>query len=106
MPRAHTLVLVALGFGLLRGALAAGPASDPAARPATQADCQSLLHQFDVAWGAHRDAPHAAEAKRSRDAGEASCNQKRYQEGVHELRRALHDIGLKPVKIVGAPAPH
>ena len=104
--RSAASLLAILLFGLLGSARAAGPAADPAARPATAADCQSLLHQFDVAWAAHRDSPHAAEARRSRDAGEGSCAQRHYVEGVHELRRALHDIGLKPVKIVGTPAPH
>ena len=93
--------LLASGLGL-----AAAPAADPAARPATAADCQSLLHQFDVAWAAHRDSAHATEARRSRDQGEAACTQRHYSDGVHLIRRALHDIGVKPVKIVTQPAAH
>ena len=102
-PLAVALLVGVLASGLVLGAV---PGADPAARPATAADCQSLLHQFDVAWAAHRDSTHAAEARRSRDAGEASCTQHHYADGVHLLRRALHDIGLKPVKIVTAPAAH
>ena len=97
------LVLGILTSGLVLGA---APVTDPSGRPATALDCQSLLHQFDVAWAAHRDSAHAAEARHSRDAGEASCVQHHYSDGVHLIRRALHDIGLKPVKIVAAPAPH
>ena len=98
---AFVLGVLASGVGF-----AAAPAVDPAARPATAADCQSLLHQFDVAWAAHRDSVHAPEARHSRDQGEASCSQHHYAEGVHLLRRALHDIGVKPVKIVTPPVAH
>ena len=102
-PLVALLVLGILTSGLVLGA---APVTDPSGRPATALDCQSLLHQFDVAWAAHRDSAHAAEARHSRDAGEASCAQHHYSDGVHLIRRALHDIGLKPVKIVAAPAPH
>ena len=100
---AALLVLGVLSTGLVYGA---APATDAAGRPATALDCQSLLHQFDVAWAAHRDSTHATEARQSRDAGEASCAQHHYSDGVHLIRRALHDIGLKPVKIVTTPATH
>ena len=81
-------------------ALASGPtaATHPAAPAATMSDCRNLLKQFDVAWPAHRESAHAAAARRSRDLGEADCQGGRYADGVHNLRRALHDIGVKPVK--------
>jgi hypothetical protein len=82
------------------------PGADATTRPATAADCQSLMHQFDVAFTAHHDSPHADGAKKSRDAGDSACQQGHYTDGVHQLRRALHDIGVKPVKIVTVPAPH
>jgi hypothetical protein len=66
----------------------------------TAGDCQHLLQQFDVAWAAHRDALRADGARRSRDQGDADCRVGHYADGVHHLRRALHDIGLKPVKRV------
>jgi hypothetical protein len=94
---AALVVLAALGSQ----ARAVAPDAQP--RPATSNDCQSLLHQFDVAWPAHREAVRAAAARHSRDLGEAHCNQGRYADGVHLLRRALHDIGVKPVKAVAAP---
>jgi hypothetical protein len=85
---------------------AAAAAPEPTEKPATAADCQSLLHQFDVAWAAHRDGPHAASAHHNRDLGEAACGQHQYTDGVRQLRRALHDIGVKPVKIAAAPPAH
>ncbi len=93
-----------LGFGAAAAGAAPGP--DPVPRPPTAADCQSLLHQFDVAAPAHRDDARSAEARHSRDLGAASCEQKHYADGVHLIRRALHDIGVKPVKIVPASPAH
>jgi hypothetical protein len=92
--------LASLATGM---ALAAGPApgvAAPRAPAATQADCDNLLRQFDVAWPAHRDSARAAGARRSRDQGAAECHDGRFADGVHNLRRALHDIGVKPVKSV------
>ncbi len=92
-------------------ALAAGPTGQGTPpRPATPAaatlgECQNLLKQFDVAWPAHRDSARAAGARHSRDLGEADCQGGRYADAVHNLRRALHDIGVKPVKSASlAPA--
>jgi len=98
-------LLLALGTLASAGAGAAAP-PEPAPRPATAADCESLMHQFDVAWPAHRESARAASAHQSRDLGETDCKQGRYTDGVHQLRRALHDIGVKPVKGVAAPAHH
>ena len=85
-------------------ALAGGPPATPHA-PATHGDCQNLLKQFDVAWPAHREGTRAAGAHRSRDLGEADCRAGRYTDGVRNLRHALHEIGVKPVKSVAlAPA--
>ncbi len=93
-------------LAVLAAGLAPAATPDAAARPATAADCQSLLHQFDVAWAAHRDDPRAAAARHSRDLGDVSCSQRHYVDGVHLIRRALHDIGVKPVKIVSATPSH
>ncbi len=87
-------------------ALAAAPTSAPRQVAATTTDCQDLLRQFDVAWAAHRDSPRAAGARRSRDQGDTDCRQGRYADGVHHLRRALHDLGLKPVKSVSRLVQH
>ncbi len=98
-------VLALLG-GALLAPLALGAPSDAPERAATAADCQSLLHQFDVAWPAHRDAPRAASASRSRDLGAGECAQSHFGDGVRHLRRALHDIGVKPVKVVSTQPAH
>lgn len=76
----------------------AGSSPKPAtAATATVADCQHLLGQFDVAWNAHSASKRAEAARRARDLGEAACHEGRYGDGVHQLKRALHDLGLKPV---------
>jgi len=90
----------------------AAPASVPVPTPtpgprvpvATAARCQHLLQQFDVAWPAHQQALRANEARRDRDLGDAECQAGHFTEGVRDLRRALHHIGIKPVKVV-SPAP-
>jgi hypothetical protein len=66
--------------------------------PPTGADCDHLLGQFDVAWTSHRTSKRADAAHRARDLGEAACHEGRYADGVHQLKRALHDLGLKPVR--------
>jgi hypothetical protein len=95
--------LATLVTGLALATAPAAPAAPaaptrPTAPAPTAADCQNLLKQFDVAWPAHRDSARSASAQHSRDLGEADCRAGRYPEGVHNLRRALHDIGVKPVK--------
>jgi hypothetical protein len=74
--------------------------SPPAAAAHTAAECEDLLKQFDVAWPSHQDAKLAQEAQQSRDQGEAACKAHHYSDGVKALHRALHDIGVKPVKLV------
>jgi hypothetical protein len=88
-------------------ALGAGPTAPAAPHPPapTAADCQHLLHQFDVAWPAHRGAPRGVAAQHSRDLGDGECRAGHYAEGVRQLRRALHDIGVKPVRIVPSSPP-
>ena len=98
---AGLIVLGAFGTGHARAA-----APDAGTRPLTASDCTSLLHQFDVAWPAHKDDPRAAGARHSRDLGDVSCSQRHYADGVHLIRRALHDIGVKPVKVVSASPSH
>jgi hypothetical protein len=69
----------------------------------TSADCEHLLTQFDVAWNAHSASKRAESARRTRDLGEAACHDGRYSDGVHQLKRALHDLGLKPVRRAVGP---
>jgi len=79
----------------------------PAATPAvlhTAAECADLVKQYDVAAPAHHGAPRAGDAARERAAGDQACQAGHYADGVAALRRALHDIGVNPVRI--SPAPH
>ena len=102
---ARAAARVVLAAALMLGA-AASPAADSGEPPGTATDCQNLLHQFDVAWPAHQQRVRAPAARRSRDLGEVDCRAGRYADGVHHLRRALHDIGVQPVKAVAlAPRP-
>jgi len=101
LPRAARIA--GLVLAVMTGvAVGAGPTAPLPPRPPapTAADCQHLLHQFDVAWPAHRSAPRGAAAQHSRDLGDGECRAGHYAEGVRLLRRALHDIGVKPVRIV------
>ena len=86
-------------------AAAAGALPSKVAAP-TASDCQNLVHQFDVAWPAHSEAKRAIAARKSRDLGDADCRAARYTEAVHNLRRALHDIGVKPVKLSSVSPQH
>jgi hypothetical protein len=59
--------------------------------------CQNLQRQFDVAWPSHRSYRGATAARELRLQGELTCRQGRFHEGLHELKRALMMIGMKPV---------
>jgi hypothetical protein len=76
----------------------------PRGLPATMTSCDNLLRQFDVAWPTHQHALHAARARKNREVGAVQCREGHYADGVRALRRALHDIGVKPVRVVSLPA--
>jgi hypothetical protein len=80
----------------------AAPATRTTAPPHSAAECEDLLKQFDVAWPSHSELKHADDAKASRDKGAAGCAAGNYGDGVRDIRRGLHAIGVKPVKIVVA----
>ena len=82
------------------------PTRSPAALPVSGADCDHLIAQFDVAWSTHSSAKRAESAHRARDLGEAACREGRYSDGVHQLRRALHELGLKPVRRSAGSSPN
>jgi hypothetical protein len=81
-----------------------GAVQKPAVVTTGPADCDHLIQQFDVAWKSHSAGKRADAAHRARDLGEAACHEGRYADGVHQLKRALHDLGLKPVLRAGAVA--
>ena len=78
----------------------------PAATPVvlhTAAECADLIKQYDVAAPAHHGAARADDAARERSAGDQACRAGHYADGVAALRRALHYIGVNPVRISPAP---
>ncbi len=83
---------------------ATGQGAAPATGGHTAAECADLVKQYDVAAPAHHGAPHADDAARERAAGDQACQAGRYAEGVESLRRALHHIGVSPVRL--SPPPH
>lgn len=101
-------VLLLLGLALGAGTLGAEspttggltmPGTKTVTPPHTAAECDDLLKQFDVAWPTHSEHKRADEARQSRERGMALCAAGNYGDGVGEVRRALHAIGVKPVKI-------
>jgi hypothetical protein len=96
------LAAVMLGLGVVVAAHAQTSAK-PQAPAHTAAECADLIKQYDVAAPAHRGAPHADEAARDRSSGEQACQAGHYNDGVAALRRALHGIGVKPVRISPSP---
>ena len=83
-------------------AVSSGAQAPPRPLPAahTAAECSDLVKQYDEAAPAHHGATRAQDAARARDAGAAACQAGRYAEGISALRRALHDIGVNPVRYV------
>ena len=77
----------------------------PAPAPgASAAECADLARQFDVSAPAHHGSAHAAAAQRDRDGGWAACQAGQYADGISQLRRALHAIGVKPVRLPVRPS--
>jgi hypothetical protein len=86
---AATMALAAFGT--------AGAATSAAQPAATQATCDALLKQADTAMAAHKGDPKAAAAKEQRAKGEAACKAGDFAKGSEHLRRAITDLGMKPV---------
>jgi hypothetical protein len=68
-----------------------------AAVVARQATCDELLKQADTAMAAHKGDAKAATAKEQRAKGEAACKAGEFAKGSEHLRRAITDLGMKPV---------
>jgi hypothetical protein len=75
----------------------AGAATNPAQPAATQATCDALVKQADSALTTHKGDAKAATAKEQRDKGEKACKAGDYAKGAEHLRRAITDLGMKPV---------
>jgi hypothetical protein len=72
----------------------AGAATQPTA---TQATCDALVKQADTALSAHKGDAKAAGAREERAQGEKECKAGNYAKGAEHLRRAINELGMKPV---------
>ena len=86
---AATLSLAA--FGTAFAATAAAPA------PANKATCEALTRQVDSALAGTKDAKRSEAARVERNIGEQDCKAGKYDVGSEHLRKALSDLGMKPV---------
>ena len=75
----------------------AGAATNPAHPAATQATCDALVKQADAALTAHKGDAKATAAQEQRAKGEKECKAGDYAKGAEHLRRAITDLGMKPV---------
>jgi ABC-type transporter MlaC component len=91
--------LIALGTMVALAAVGtASAATTTAAQPAaTQATCDALVKQADSALTAHKADPKAKSAQEQRDKGEKECKAGNFAKGAEHLRRAITDLGMKPV---------
>jgi hypothetical protein len=87
--------MIALGTTVALAAFGTAGAATSAA--ATQATCDALVKQADSALTAHAKDPKAAAAREQRDKGEKACKAGDFAKGSEHLRKAISDLGMKPV---------
>lgn len=86
---AATMTLAAFGT--------AGAATNAAQPAATQATCDALLKQANTALSTHSADAKAKSAQSERDKGEKECKAGNFAKGTEHLRKAITDLGMKPV---------
>lgn len=90
--------LMALGTMMALAAVGtAGAATNAAPPAATQATCDALVKQADSALTAHKGDAKAKAAQEQRDKGEKACKAGEFAKGAEHLRRAITELGMKPV---------
>jgi hypothetical protein len=90
--------MMALGTMVVLAAVGTAGAATNAAQPAaTQATCDALLKQADTAVTAHKADAKVTAAKEQRDKGEKACKAGEFAKGAEHLRRAITELGMKPV---------
>ncbi|HWJ06323.1 MAG TPA: hypothetical protein VNS57_11130 [Steroidobacteraceae bacterium] len=96
--RSHKTTILALGtmVALAGAGLAGAATSDTTAAP-TQATCDALMKQADSALATHKSDAKAKTAQQHRDEGAKECKAGSYAKGAEHLRRAITDLGMKPV---------
>jgi hypothetical protein len=75
----------------------AGAATNVAQPAATQATCDALAKQANTALTTHGASDKTKAAQEQRDKGEKECKAGNYAKGTEHLRRAITDLGMKPV---------
>jgi len=96
MNRKTTLLALA-AMASLAGLGTAGAATSTTHPAATQATCDALMKQADTAITAHKSDTKAKSAQEHRAAGARDCKAGSYAKGAEHLRRAITDLGMKPV---------
>lgn len=90
--------MTALGTMIALAAVGtAGAAANPAQPAATHATCDALVKQANSALASHTTDTKAKAAQEQRAMGEKECKAGNYAKGVEHLRRAITDLGMKPV---------
>ena len=90
--------LMALGTMMALAAVGTAGAATNAAHPAaTQATCDALVKQANSALTTHKADAQAKGAQEQRDKGEKACKAGEFAKGAEHLRRAITELGMKPV---------
>jgi hypothetical protein len=90
--------MLAVGTIIALAGLGTASAATNATQPAaTQATCDALMKQADAAVSAHKTDAKAKAAQEHRDAGAKDCKAGNFAKGAEHLRRAITDLGMKPV---------
>ena len=89
---------MALAAAMAMAALGTAGAATNAAQPVTtQATCDALSNQAGSALATHKTDAKTKVAQEQREQGEKACKAGNYAVGAEHLRRAISDLGMKPV---------
>lgn len=97
MTNRKTTLLAVGTMVALAGLGTAGAATNATQPAATQATCDALVKQADSALSTHKTDSKAKAAQEHRDSGAKECKAGNYAKGAEHLRRAISDLGMKPV---------
>ena len=94
----RTTTMAASAMIALLGIGTAGAATTATQPAATQATCDALVKQVDSAMTTHKADAKTKAAKEQRVTGEKECKAGNYAKGAEHLRKAISDLGMKPVE--------
>lgn len=95
--RSHKTTFLALGTMVALAGAGLASAATSGTTAATQATCDALMKQTDSALATHKTDAKARTAQQHRDEGAKECKAGSYAKGAEHLRRAITDLGMKPV---------